>query len=612
MSCGKLFNLDETFSVKFWSFCVSLCLSVAWFIPNHYPPLHDFFNEVWIALFIVFIWLWAATTRKLNSTITAPSTVLLLCGFALIPIMQWMTGLLPYSGQALLSSAYLLACAVVLSLGFALQRQHQNASIDILWTAILIAALANAVVIFIQKTGLFPYDDISFPGVLVYQMYAPRSTGNLGQANQMGTLLVWGLLSIWWFLRARQLHLIWFFSASLILTFALVFTQSRTAFINIFVIGFIGFTLWAYAHLKPKCGTTVYDKTTMSVPALWLLMIGAGYGVLYAIEKWFGLGIELRTEVLVDTVRSIIYPRFFNAAFDNFWLGYGWSHLAKVQMDFPLDGIELGVYFLHSHSIFLDLILWLGVPAGLFAVSLLIGGLLWLLSSVRTVEHFILAAITVVLFGHSAVEFPHMYAYFLLPTAWSVGVLSSQLGSGKRWHTSVRLRFLNSLALVLIFILVACIWDQHNISRELMLIRLKSAKIITLETAHIDSAIVLNQFEDRLRFQYIPPARGTNEQQLNWMRRAVVGYPVPITHYNLIGHLALNGHEIEAQMWMRRFNNVTTQPVAREFAKRWESMRKKYPELALAAWPVTGVLLFKASPQDSKPSTKVILAVPAF
>jgi Virulence factor membrane-bound polymerase, C-terminal/Protein glycosylation ligase/O-Antigen ligase len=594
---SNFFNLDEAFSAKFWSFCTSLCLSVAWFIPNHYPPLHDFFNEAWIAIFIACLWLWAVTTHKLKPKITLPFAALLLYGFALVPIAQWMAGLLPYSGQALLTSAYLLACALVLSLGFALPHQHQSDSINILWTAILTAALANAIVIFIQKTGLFPYDDISFPGVLVFQIHAPRSTGNLGQANQMGTLLVWGLLSTWWFLRTRQIRFIWFFSASLILTLALVCTQSRTAFLNIFVVGLIGFMLQAYAHFEPECGLAVNDKSTILVPVLWLLMIGAGYAILHVFEQWFGLNTELRTEVMVDAVRSIIYPRFFSAALDSFWFGYGWSHLAKVQMDFPLDGIELGVYFLHSHSIFLDLILWLGVPTGLCAISLLLFGLLWLFSSVRTVEHFILVAIPLVLFVHSAVEFPHMYAYFLLPVAWLIGIFSSQLGSGKDWHASVRLYFLNGLASVLIFVLVACIWDQHNISRELMLIRLKSAKIMTSEIAQIDSAIILNQFEDRLRFQYMPPARGTSEQQLNWMRSAVIGYPVPITHYNLIGHLALNGHEIEAQMWMKRFNNITTQLVAQEFAKRWEIMRKNHPELTLAAWPVTGALLVKTLPQ---------------
>lgn len=609
--------VDSSFSPRFWTCCAVLCLSVAWFIPNHYPPLHDFYNDVWLALFVVGVWVWALATRKLDSTVTVPFAAVVLCSLALIPLLQWLVGLLPYSGQALFSSAYLLACALVLMLGFALQRHYRDASVAVLFAAILLAALANALIIFIQKTGLFPYDDISFPGVLVYQIYAPRSAGNLGQANQVATLLVWGLLSAWWFLRTQRLRLVWFLAASAILSMALVCTQSRTAYLNLLLVSLFATAVWRHARYKAVYETTTSEvasklKPAMVVPVMWLLMIAAGYGVLYLLEHWLGLSTELRGEVTLDPVRTVIYPRFFQAALNHFWFGYGWSHLAKVQMDFPLDGIEVGVYFLHSHSIFLDLILWLGVPIGVCVIGLMLLGLFWLFKRIRTIEHFILVAIPLVLLGHAAVEFPHMYAYFLLPAAWVVGVLSAQLRSGEGWHTSVRRYFLNGLSAVLVFILVACIWDQQNISRELMLIRLKSAKIMTSETAHIDRAIVLNQFEDRLRFQYMPPAQGTSEQQLTWMRRAVIGYPVPITHYNLIGHLALNGHAAEAQTWMKRFNNVTTQPVAKEFAQRWEGMRQKYPQLSLAAWPVTGVLLFKAPTHTSKPPANVIPVSPAF
>jgi Virulence factor membrane-bound polymerase, C-terminal/Protein glycosylation ligase/O-Antigen ligase len=601
MNFNTSFGLNTSYSPKFWTGCAVLYLAVTWFIPNHYAPLYEIFNDVWIALFVVGLWVWVTATHKISSVIAIPFAAVFLFGMALIPLAQWLAGLIPYSGQAVLTTSYLLASALVLTLGFAIQRPYRDASIAVLLAAILLAALANAIVVFIQKTGLFPYDDISFPGVLVFQIATTRPTGNLGQANQMATLFVWGLLSSWWFLHTKQIRTVYFFTSSAVLTMAIVCTQSRTAYLNLLIVALMGALAYTYSYFKRgRAAVDSQEKTNLSttvfVPIFWLLMLLTSYSALYVLERWLGLDTELR-QLITDPVRSVIYPRFLHAAFDQFWFGYGWSHLTKVQMDMPLDGIELGVYFLHSHSVFLDLLLWLGVPLGMSTIALMLWGLFWLFKRTSTVEHFILIAVLVVLLGHASVEYPHMYGYFLLPAAWIVGALAAQLGAGDIWHSYVRRNYLHAVSVTLVSILVACVWDNENISRELMFIRLKSAKIYTTETVQIDSAIVLNQFEDRLRFHYMPPVVGTSETTLNWMRRAVLGYPVPATNYNLIGHLALNGHPDEAQVWMKRCNNIATQETAHEFVKQWNTLRKKYPDKELPAWPVTGVLLYE------KPST---------
>ncbi len=596
-------RFSKASSIQFWVWCSIFVLAVSWFIPNHYPPLHEFFNDVWIACFLVGLYLWALLTKKIPKIVHLPASAVLMFCLALVPLAQWSTGLLQYSGQALLSSSYLLACALAITLAYTLRTKERRQCLVALLTAILMASLANALIIFLQKAGQLPADDINFPGVLVFQMFGPRFTGNIGQANQMASLLVWGLLSAWWFWQTHRLRSFWFIVASIILTMALVCTQSRIAYLNLVGLVIVGILTRVKARYNYNA-TVLQDKSVplqknfvINAPIFWLVLVFLCYVVLYLVELWLGLNTELRSGLLADPVRSTIYPLFLKASLNNFWFGYGWTHLARVQMDLPLDGVELGVYFLHAHNIFIDLILWLGVPLGLGAASILFLGMLSIFKKTNTIEQYIPMCMLIVLLGHSAVEFPHMYGYFLLPAAWIVGVLAAELKTGTlvadKSQFILRNYYLHAISLLMALLLIACVWDYKNIEREFMLIRLKTARIKVSDTVQIDKAIILNQFEDRLRMEHVQPSIGASEASLNWMRKAVLGYPSLSTHYNLICELAINGHVDEAQLWMHRFNKIADKVTAKEFVKRWDIFRKNHNSISLAVWPNSGALLDK-------------------
>lgn len=595
-------RFSQTSSTLFWVCCAAVALAFSWLLPNHQPPLHEFFNDVWIAGFLAGVYVWALVTKRLPQQLGLPLAAVLMLALSMVPLVQWATGLLHYSGQALLSTSYLLAAAMAISLAYALSPTDRAASINLLLGAILLASLANAIVLFIQKTGLFPRDNISFPGFLVFEMRGARLVGNLGQANQMATLLVWGLLSAWWFWHTLQLRLYGFVAASAILAMALLCTQSRIAYLNIFILACLGVCALLkissqHRTARPKARPLLAQfKFAVLVPVIWLVLIFVCYAILYAIEYWFDLNTELRSDLLADPVRRVIYPLFLKASLNHFWFGYGWTHLARVQMDLPLDGIELGVYFLHSHNIFIDLLLWTGVPIGLAVIGSILWGMVWLFIKIDTLQSYILTCLLVVLLGHAAVEFPHMYGYFLLPAAWILGVLAAQLKVDQPSAAAVRLTFrrgyMHSVTMLLVLILVACVWDHVNISRELMWIRLKSAKIKISETAQVDPAIILNHFEDRLRMQSLAPTKGASQAHLAWARKAALGYPAPVTHYNLICLLAVNGHADEAQVWMHRLNRIAPKNMAQGFIELWDGFRKEHAALALATWPVSGSLLF--------------------
>ncbi len=103
------------------------------------------------------------------------------------------------------------------------------------------------------------------------------------------------------------------------------------------------------------------------------------------------------------------------------WLGVGWDELGTAWALSPAVN-PLGYPTDHAHNLPLHLAAELGLPLAVAAVS----GLVWSLlmawkrcqGSPRTGLLMLLLAVT----AHSLAEFPLWFAFFLLPTAWALGL----------------------------------------------------------------------------------------------------------------------------------------------------------------------------------------------
>src|SRR4030095_12715500 len=85
-----------------------VAMTLAWLIPNHFPPWTSFYNDSAMALALVLL---AGAHAATIARSPVPLFAWVAIGLACIPWLQWLGGLVLYSGDAIVSSLYLLGGA---------------------------------------------------------------------------------------------------------------------------------------------------------------------------------------------------------------------------------------------------------------------------------------------------------------------------------------------------------------------------------------------------------------------------------------------------------------------------------------------------------------------
>jgi hypothetical protein len=128
-----------------------------------------------------------------------------------------------------------------------------------------------------------------------------------------------------------------------------------------------------------------------------------------------------------------IWANTFELIKQNPWFGVGWGEFNFAWTLTPFPGRPTA-FFDHTHNLPLQFLVELGIPLG----TLVLGLLLWALwkafrACITTAEPdsrmvrtaFVMVLMMVV---HSMLEYPLWYAYFLLPTAFALGICLGHSG----------------------------------------------------------------------------------------------------------------------------------------------------------------------------------------
>ena len=123
---------------------------------------------------------------------------------ALVPLFQFGAGLVYYAGDFWIFSGALLGFGLAVASGSMLQRKGTSVT-DAVATGALCASIVSVGIQLWQWLGLSGTSE--FSGLGLWLMNLPsgaRPFANLAQPNQLSTLLLWGLASVWWiFVRRR-------------------------------------------------------------------------------------------------------------------------------------------------------------------------------------------------------------------------------------------------------------------------------------------------------------------------------------------------------------------------------------------------------------------------
>ena len=355
----------------FWLNLWACTLALGWLLPNHHRPWTAFHADAWVALTLLL----AAATVIFRSRVTLlwhkmPILVTLL---VFIPWTQYSQGLVSQIGNVWITSAYLLGLSLALVIGANWEANSPGQLADALFLAVGVASVLSV--------GLQLYQWLHLDGLALWTLGGghERPFANLGQPNQLATLLLWGVLAAaWGFLRgyvgAKAALLM-----AIFLLFGVALTASRTAWLA--VVGLVCAS-WLWRRFW-KSRQVAWVASGL---ALYFLICVVGIGWLQTPTG----GTLNETTLMRGDLRSLAWLAFLDAAWRAPLWGYGWNQIASAQMAVAADHPALHVIFLHSHNLFLDLILWCGVPLGLLTSVCLLAWFWRRLKAVNNAENLVL------------------------------------------------------------------------------------------------------------------------------------------------------------------------------------------------------------------------------
>jgi len=551
-----------------WAAFVSLC----WLIPVHSPPWTTFPADAWFAL-IALVGASVVVVRT-HQGLNWHGLPCLVAALVVLPWVQFFWGVLPFAGQAWISSAYLLGFLFALLIGARWEQADSSQLGHALFIAIGIAAIASV--------GLQLYTWLELTDSGVMGMWSLGATGsrpyaNLGQPNQLATLLVWGLMACLWAYLYKAVSGWVAIAAAAFLLLGLALTQSRTGLLALTVMLIAAWfwrSLWP-SRLLPRVASGLYVYVLV-IPSFlrWLnsaLLLGQN-------DVYVRLGQQ-------GELRLSAWRMFAKAIMERPWLGYGWTEVSSAQIavadQFPgLNGI-----FQQSHNIFLDLALWTGLP-----ICLLVAGMLlrWFWTGFRRIRQPEDAALFMLLVAvsiHAFVEFPLQYAYFLLPTGLVMGMLNVRLDAKvirvtSRW-------VLLGVWLTVAVVLGVTLRDYAKVDASYNMLRLEQS-IIGQGRGPMGGppdVWALTQLREWIVVARYKAHPDMSPQALDEMTTVARSYPSFNLIYRLATALALNGRPDEARVWLRKICKIADEKQCRLAQRTWAQESPNDPRTAVIQWP---------------------------
>jgi O-antigen ligase len=560
-------TVDKPIMAPFWLAAWSATLAAGWLLPNHYLPWLAFHTDAWVAATVALAC--AAVVLSTNGDFYVHRITVLVVLLIGVPWLQYGFGLIPQPGVAWITSAYLLGLFLALLVGARWESSSPGQTGDGLFLAIGIAAVLSV--------GLQLQQWLQLDGLELWKMGggAQRPHANLGQSNQLGTFLLWGVLAAGWGFSRKHISGWCSLLLAAFLLFGLALTGSRTAWIGLALL--VG-GAWFWGSLWRS------TRVPLVVTGLGLYFV-----VCIATESWLGnflLGHAPSPDYLnamSGQHRLLAWAAFCDAIGQRPWFGYGWYQVVSAQMAVAIEHPTLDGVFTSTHNLFLDLLLWLGIPMGLF-VSVSLGVWFWRkIVTIRNDEEAVLVLLLAVVANHAMLELPLHYAYLLLPVGLVMGILNTRMGEAPvffmhRW-------VFTGVSLVATVLLALIIRDYMRVETSHENFRMERMRI---KVAHLDppDLLLLTQWRDFIDVTRVEARRDMPPAEIDQIRRVTNLFGGALFIHKLATVLALNHQSDEAKLWLMRLCKSAPAQHCIDAQNIWKRQALKYPEIAAIPWPI--------------------------
>jgi O-antigen ligase len=536
---------------------LAIALALPWLVERHAAPWTMFYPDALMAATMLALACWALVRSPARVRVTAAA--LGFAVFALVPLLQAAGGLLASPAEGAMGALYLAGFAFSVLIGLRCETVAPGRAADALLTGLAIAALASVGLQLYQWVGLNEF------GALVLPRAANgRPSANVGQPNLLATMLVWGLIALWWAYERRRIGPTGAALGAAFLLLGIAITQSRTGWLEVGVLG---------------CFTTLRQRMMLRrVPLAAVLLLALWFVALVLILPQWGASVGLDVTIAhADPSDAGKRPAIWQLAIDAIaarpWLGWGWGQGGEAHVALAADHVSIQILTPYFHNVALDLMLWNGIPIGALS-SLAIAG--WFVARWRGCgpgpQQLLLLALAALLV-HSMVELPHAHALFLLPAGLMVGLVEAH--SGARAILTLPRRAGGAMVLVLGAALALLFVEHRAVEHDLLALRMRAARIANLPPLGPPPRLLLmSPFGDLLTMLRLAPRSGLDEATLDWLQRVAYHFPSTGNLLRLAQTDLLNGRPTQARAALVLACQLAPPEECDSATMVWNSMRQ--------------------------------------
>lgn len=550
-----------------WS-TAALLVPVAWLVPNHYFPWVSAWPDAW-ALACLGLGLLACKRHS----VLAPEWVVSLSIALAVVVLQVGLGRISFAGDGLMVFLYVVAFAAAVCLGASACEVRPPSkvtpSLDGFAIAVFAASTASVGVALVQWTGAV---NLGLWGVEMPP--GGRPYGNVAQPNHLCTIAFLGLCSLALLHQRGRIGATGLGVGAAWLLFGMVMTASRTGWLQLGALALMA------ALLRRRSALRIGALPIVAAAALYALAVIGWPTINDALALAPG---RAGQEVSGGGTRPLHWAAMLAAIRHEPWLGYGWLQVGVAQVRTADTQPFVGEYIEHSHNLFLDLLIWNGLPVGLVLCGILVWWFTSRLARCRDGTVFWLMAAITGLAGHAMVEYPLSFAYFLIPMGFWIGAVDAVQG---RPGWSIRAGWLRFGGLAFTAVLAWVAVDYLKAEQGYRLLRMESARIgVQGLTTPPPELQLLTQLEAFQRFAHTQARPGMSAEALNQMRKVSERYAYPPSLFRYALAQGLNGQPEGAALTLLRLCRIHPHQRCDEGREAWAGLQQQHPSLQQVPYP---------------------------
>ncbi len=546
--------------------------ALSWIVPDHFPPWTSFHTEV---PSVAGLLLGLILYLKNDNPVLAPSRVIWVpLLLVLVTWGQFYAGLMVYAGDAAVVTLYLFAFLFAWTYGYNEYKSVKAMNWTMLESLSLTMVIVGLMVLF-QLMAQWLHVEERFYGWVLEGLPGGRARANVGQPNQAATTQMIAIVSVVVLYERSKLSssLAWLLVS--VLSWSVILTQSRTSFLAIIILTFIGILF-----SRTKSNDSETKKVNTGCYLIWFLLTLSMVLIYHTVSIDSNQPNESIERLTQAGTRLVIWSQLVSSLADRPIFGFGVLQVASAQQVGALlhPGFEQTNF---SHNVVIDILVMLGLPLG-GAVVLTAGG--WfccrLIRNYRLRDVQSLTMLLVPPTLHANLEFPHAYTYFVIYAGIVLGIFDKKTKKREGKHLELNKRAFRTLLFITSILAIRLIYEYAAVEEDFRVNRFDNARLGRVPDGYVlPNIVLLTQFDEVLKAMRLRASENMKSEDLELLLRVSKRYTWAPIQFRTALSYALNGNAEEAENQLKIIKSLFPRRVYDEARESIINLSEVYPQL---------------------------------